>query len=354
MARTGVKFSRAKSYILGRVKPRASVTANGARAKVSARPQTKPKKTPPKARAPIPSKMVLAKPRHPHDHVFNPAIPALVRPILTEGPVLPVRGKVRFSVSFNQAERDSLTRKMVIAANVGSSSTIALSLAWTQAGVVSAINIHSIPTLNSSSTTTIGAVSGRAMKASLSVTNTTAYAGRGSTVIYANLDQRLALPASPATMTAFQWNDVFNDLLAYPSSVTCNGGIFATPHTMVSHMVDSTSFHDFVSWKGAYSSASQFMDHLAEWGANDTASRIRPMSTMVMMFDTPSVDQTYFVTVDANFYTRWPVDTLQGQSMKTIQPISAVDFNKHAGAAQSSSSTALPAVDASTSGGGIG
>jgi len=251
--------------------------------------------------------------KSPHHHMFNPAVVPFTPTVAHEGHALPAPGRVRFSIAFNAAEIALGMKRMVLVSNVGSSATVAVVLSWDNAGNLVTPVIHSIPTLALTASTG-GAVSGRAMRYSVTLTNTTATVNNGSTITYVNLDSRIALPNSPFSMTGPQWNVVYDKLTDNRNAVVVNGNVFSSPKTLVGHVVDQTTYHDYVSWKGAYTTISQFFDHLAEWPGLESHSRGRPMTTIAAMFDTPSQPQTYFCCVDSHYYTRWPIDTLQGQS----------------------------------------
>jgi len=295
---------------------------------------------PPRQLARAPSKVIKTvvkkkqKPPGPtkplHHHMFNPFVNRITPALRHEGAALPIPGRVRFAVPFTAADVTNGVRRLLFCSNVGCCSTVAIMISWDSSKTLLTPQIFSIPTLTDNASSGKGAVSGRAMRYSVTYTNTTASAQMGSTITYANLDSRLSLPNSPAVMTGTQWDGVFEKLNDFPKAVVTNGKAFVVPKTLIGHVVDSTTYHDYVSWKGVYTTITQFMDHLAEWPLLESHTRGRPMSTIITMFDTPAFPQSYYACVDAHFYTRWPIETLQGQSHREVPTGSADEINKDA------------------------
>jgi hypothetical protein len=186
------------------------------------------------------------------------------------------------------------------------------------AGTVLSVYNRSSATFGVYTTPTLaaGPTAGRAMKASLSLVNTTPAIHRGGSVYKANINQRLELPAAPSAMTQTQWESLIADLMAHPETIEMTADDFAG-HTepLIAYPSDSTAYHGYSDWKTNVTK-DEFFEYFSQWPSSEY--RPRPMSTLMYIIGPQSTANTYSATARASFYTRWPVDTVPGRQSKAV------------------------------------
>jgi len=189
-------------------------------------------------------------------------------------------------------------------------------------------SVYTVPTLSAAASAG-GPTAARAMKASLTMVNDTQRLNQGGKVYTLVANQRLRIPAPASTMTQAEWNTLMDEIIAHPHTRAHSGADFVTPKTLVCHPSNIPDYTDFKEFEGT-STVDGF------WAGISTAPspgpvlggvNKRPMSTIFVVFEPPAVDQTYTVTARASWYTRWPLDTIMGQSMKPIPtaPLSTIN-----------------------------
>lgn len=249
-----------------------------------------------------------------------------------QGEAFPYTGLVRTEI------KPALTNKLIIfMTNVGTSATCMMELRWdaTAAGasVIGVKNVFTIPTLGLADDAG-GPTSMRAMKAGLTIVNRTPLLSRGGPVYTLNSNQRIRAAKPPSTMTVDDANALFTSLSGHPDAKSMDCVDFGGPRHMYSHVVDDPAYNNFDENRGAVS-ADEFFKHIAITDGGTTYDR--PMSTLVFMLDRCSVEQTFQFSAHASFYTRWPLDTVPGQSNRKIPTTSQSQHNKsHSEASQHS------------------
>lgn len=236
------------------------------------------------------------------------------------GTAVPHPDVVRYDVNILPTEK-----VLAFCTNVGSSGSAMLLLKWDPASGIVSVNTVRTPTLLQASGVAGGPTSMRAMKMSLSLTNATQYLNRGGRVYVLNSDQRFAFPASVALCNASDWNNIFNAVVEHPNTVPYDGTHFGETGTYTCSVVDGPSYERFEENDGA-EAVDAFGAHIASW--TGSAHRVRPMSCIVMAFETPAITQSYTFSAVGKWYTRWPLATVPGRMMTPIPTASPAEVNR--------------------------
>lgn len=288
-----------------------------------AQPKAAPKKKAKKSKAankpPVPSGMGLKA-------VFDPTnkvVPPLLVPQLG---VFPIQGTIR-----KEPTQATLTSYFLIVSAIPGRSSVAVYGTYPALGgatvpyTATPFEVWSLPLLASSGHAG-GATSSRVTKAGVRVTNASANLYLGGRLYVSHLDQRIKFPADPSLMTATQWVSTFDVIRGLPEPMT-------VPHSWKDygsrnaledksqyiHVVDEIKYADYTIHDGPVPDALHFFDHVGVW--NTAAESPRPMSTIIFSWTAPSSAtflQDLTFNVDAQFLTRWPVDTVPGQSAITV------------------------------------
>lgn len=231
---------------------------------------------------------------------------------------MPIPGLIRTNQSIAIGDRVILA-----ITNTGTSGTVCHR--WISNGTLVNTTSFTIPTLAAADDAG-GPTSGRAMKCGVTIQNTTQMLNRGGRVFVFNCASRVRVPAAPSTWTPVQFNTVFDQLAAMPTSQECDGAHFGEGKHNYCHVVDNTRFEDFDEWLGTYNT-DDFSRHVMIWPGATVADR--PMSTIFIMFDSPAIGQTYNISTRATFYTRWSVDTVLGALAKPLPTAPQDVINAH-------------------------
>lgn len=178
-----------------------------------------------------------------------------------------------------------------------------------------------------------GPTASRCTKAGVRVTNATPNLYMGGRVYVSNLNQRLKFPGDPATMTGVDWNNVMSTVRSLPEPMT-------TPETWKSfgekrkdkpiycHVVDEVKYQDFTYHNGASPDALDFFDHIGTWST--AVEEPRPMSTVILSWSASTTSanlQDLVMNIDAQYLTRWPIDSVPGQNARDVVGSPAADVN---------------------------
>ncbi len=263
-------------------------------------------------------------------HLLSPLTRALVPTLAFQGEAFPYTGMIRQEVS------PPTTNKMIIiVTNPGVSGTCMMQLRWdataTSTNLIGVKEAYTIPTLTLADDAG-GPTSLRAMKAGLTIVNRTPLLNRGGPVYTLNLNQRIRAAKPPSTMTVADAEALFATLSGHPDAKSLDAVDFGKARHMYSHVVDDPAYNNFDLNRGTIT-ADEFFTHLAVTtgtGVND-----RPMSTLVFLLDRCSVAQTFQFSAHASYYSRWPLDTIPGQSNRKIPHQTHAQHNKvHSEASQ--------------------
>lgn len=250
-------------------------------------------------------------------------VPVSVR----SGTAFPIRGMTPSNIILGSLSGN--VRYLIAVTNVGVSGSVMAMFRMT--GLAVSTSVHTLPLLTASDAAG-GPTSCRAMKAGLNIVNTTQLLERGGRVYYLQGTARVLLPAAPSLMTLAQANTLADTLVAHPDRHQYGGDAFGGKGLdFHCHVVDMVRYEDFDAFDGTQN-IDTFYGHIAQWpGA--TVARDRPMSTIWIVLETPAVEQTYSLSAYGAFYTRWGVNTVQGQSMTQIPvaPLATINSGLSAG-----------------------
>lgn len=277
------------------------------------RPQPKPTPRRPPARRAMPGRRVLG-----GGDLYNPFNPRAVPTLQSEGKAFSMNGMaIRGGDTVSE-------RTLIVVTNTGESGTILG--AYKHTGAVMSTGVETIPTLTAGSNAG-GPTSMRAMKCGVQIINRTKLLDQGGKVTVLNASQRLSIPAAPASLSATDFTELLNNICNHPSAVPFNGQDFSHAKTFVCHPLDSTDYHRYDVSAGA-DTANGFAAHWATWPGSTHFSR--PMSTILIVFETIEPSNKYDIRAKGWFYTRWPLDTIMGQNMRPVptQPQALVNKSK--------------------------
>ncbi len=239
-----------------------------------------------------------------------------------EGKAFVIRDVVRTDVSSHATKP-----YIMIISNTGQAATVGMLVNLT--GASPSVTVVNVPTVTAADDAG-GPTSGRAMRCSVGLVNTTPMLNRGGRVFTLNANQRFALAGQPSLMTEAQWLTFAAEIRSHPNAKAHDATTFSKELHLVSHSVDQTEYLSFNEWMGSVT-PDVYASHIAVWPA--AGIRERPMSTVVIIVDPTSTTNTYTASVHAEFYTRWPLNTVMGKHMKPIPtaPVAQVNaINQHA------------------------
>jgi hypothetical protein len=245
---------------------------------------------------------------------LNPLTPHPVPSLISDGMALPHTSLV--SDDFTVGTENT---KILVVSNVGNAGTVGFLIEVNYLGWVEDIVLLTIPTVSLSDAAG-GPSAGRAMKFSCSVINCTNRLKRGGRVTYLNSSQRLPKVEG----TSSQWNllAIINGIKNSPYRRRTMGDNLVTPRHLIGFPVDSSSYTRFGNWRGTLTPTEYIAHVLGASPINLVGDALpisqRPMSVVAFVFDPVSDPQDYSVTIRASFYTRWPLESVPGQSMRMI------------------------------------
>lgn len=237
---------------------------------------------------------------------------------VAEGEAFPVFGMARLDINLSN-------RHLLIFSNVGDSAGVGAYINPTAAPYAG--GIMNIATMTSSATAG-GPTSARAMKFGVSLLNSTPSLSRGGRVYVLNANQRFLLAASPSTMTEAQWDAVSDMVKAHPKVQTFSGSDFASEKTFVSFPTNDADYRCYRHWGGT-DTASSFLTHLSTYSGAST-DYPRPMSTIFVVIDEPASAQNWSIFCRSAYYSRWPLNSVLGQSNVPV-PTAPLDALNAAG-----------------------
>lgn len=309
----------------------------GAKPKAAAAPPQKPNGKPGKKKAPKKGAKSSLSTAAKLGGLFNPKNGVDVPSHVVQGKALSHTGLVRDNISISNATSASNGRMLLLFANTGSAGTVGMR--WTQTnGVLPLVTMLTCPTLLNDGPNG-GPESGRAMKLGIDIVNNTQLLNAGGRVYVLNLNQRLLFPAAPSIMTPSQVDAVCDFIAAHPDTRTYAGSDFMQPREIAAFPVDMTNLGTFREWQGTLG-MDAFCLYLADWPSATTSPR--SMSTLAIVIDIPAATNVYTVSARASFYTRWPVNTIMGQVMKTVPVAPLTALNLAQAAAQDRGSVMAP------------
>jgi hypothetical protein len=253
---------------------------------------------------------------------YDPTCPVIPPSLYPHHGVFVVNGTRRLDL--NQAAG---TQNMLVCTAIPGSGTMGAHLVWPAAGTgVTTQSFFTVPQLADPATTT-GPSSSRCTKVGLRIVNAAPRLYQSGKVFVTRLTQRLRLPAAPNVMTADQWNAYVSTLRGMPEKYTrpyswsdFAGGGRMEDKSMYCHVVDIPKYNDFSAHFGSETSLNNLFDNFAVWPSSTEAPH--PMSLVIVTWQTPDTSDRFpdiTASMDGQFMTRWPVETIPGISSVDIQ-----------------------------------
>jgi len=250
---------------------------------------------------------------------LDPMCPVPPPTAVSQGKALPHNGLVSGDFVVG-----STNTTLLICTNTGESGTVGLLVNVNPAGeYVDGETLFTIPTLALSDAEN-GASAVRATKFSVNVTNCSNALKRGGRVTYLNSSQRLPLRATNA---AYRYGSIIAGVKSSPYRRRITGDMLGQPKQLIGYPVDAPAYDSFQPHLGTLT-VNEFCSYLFRASVTDPTPRIRPMSTIIYIFDPVADPQDYSVTIRASFYTRWPLTTVPGQSMSLMPTADAKQINQ--------------------------
>lgn len=222
------------------------------------------------------------------------------------------------------------SRTIVVCTNVGAAASSMWALSWVSGGAITTNTIIT-PALLTPNGSSGGPTAMRAMKMTVSAINTTQRLNQGGRLYTLNCDQRLLFNMGPGGFTAAEADTFFASVVQHPDAAAREGDNFARAHAFTCSVVDGPAYERFEENDGALA-LNDFGAHIAQW--TGSAHRARPMSVVIFAFESPPVTQTYTLSANGAWYTRWPLNTVPGRMMQPIPTADASVINKGMGEAR--------------------
>lgn len=169
-----------------------------------------------------------------------------------------------------------------------------------------------------------GPTSGRTMKSGVSIVNSTPVLNAGGRLFVLNSDQRFFFGAAPSAFTAAMFDTFCDEVVAHPKAREFASASFIKPHSFHCHVTDPVNYERYSDWHGTRT-IDQYGAGFAIWPGLTPVER--GMSTLIIVFESPVSDQTITVSGRSSWYTRWPLNTVLGQSMRSTPTSSAEHLN---------------------------
>jgi len=173
-----------------------------------------------------------------------------------------------------------------------------------------------------------GPSASRAMKFSVAIVNCSNGLKRAGRVTYINSSQRLPARGPDAVS---RYMPVIKGIKDSPYRRRINGDTMSvgpgqTAKHLIGYPTDSIAYSNFKPFAGT-ETGDEFLAHVlgASVGYDPTD---RPMSVIAFVFDPTTDPQDYSLTIRASYFTRWPLTSVPGQSMKNM-PTAAASIINH-------------------------
>jgi hypothetical protein len=224
---------------------------------------------------------------------------------------------------------DATNYTVLFVTNTGHSGTVGSLFKCDAAGtyVAGSTMDFTIPTLQLSDAAG-GPSAARAMKFSVAIVNCSNGLKRAGRVTYINSSQRL--PArGPDSIGRYM--PIIKGIKDSPYRRRINGDTMSvgpgqTAKHLIGYPTDSIEYANFKHFEGT-ESGSAFLSHVLGASEGYDPSN-RPMSVIAYVFDPTTDPQDYSLTIRASYYTRWPLTSVPGQSMRNM-PTSAASIINH-------------------------
>jgi hypothetical protein len=159
-----------------------------------------------------------------------------------------------------------------------------------------------------------GPTSGRITKLGCKISNKTKALDIGGEVMVLKTHQRMDMGNDPASMTQAQVDQLIADIYAHPETRLISGHEFKKEQQFFALPRDHTDYVDYREWIGA-----ETLDQAAGVATTrGTDDQPYPMEAIWLVFQQYGVPCSYQLSIDAAFYTRWPLDHHSSRSMIDI------------------------------------
>lgn len=254
-----------------------------------------------------------------HKHsldIMNPLNPMPAPRVVSDGKALSYTGLVSGDFTVGPGKTT-----LLVVTNTGESGSVGALLHVNADGTVDTVTreLFTIPALATEDALG-GASSLSAQKFSVSVVNCSNALKRAGRVTYINSSQRL--PARYLYGGADDYSTIIDGIKNSPYRRRISADSLVAAKQLVGFTCDTVAYNSFARNRGTLNFeqffAYVFGADLSETGSAGLNPKPRPMSTVAYVFDPVSEVQDYTVTIRATFYTRWPLSTVQGQSMHAM------------------------------------
>lgn len=263
------------------------------------------------------------RPRLDMGNVMDPLYPRPVPTLMVQGHALPVTGVTTKGATLNTL---TFVRAVLAVTNTGNSGVI-MSLLANNNGTISREKF-TVP-LMASDHSGGGPTTGRAMKWSLDIMNSSPAINRGGRVWVLQTDQRLTLATNPDALDAASLNLLCEQIVTHPHTVEQNGNNFTSkkPYRLLGGVNDQPTYERFSDWQLAVDvTVDVFWASLGVWP--NLAVQPRPMSSVFLVFDPVAFNQEYTFLARGTWYARYPLTTLPGQMHTPVPTAKPETVNK--------------------------
>jgi len=245
--------------------------------------------------------------------IFDPTNGLLVPTIASEGLAFPVMDKAIGNITV-----DTGATCILILNNPGNCGTIMTQIDVDSSNIVSR-SAYTCPHFSGTPATYC-----RAMKAAVSMVNTTKLLDQGGRVYMLHLNQRLTLPAEFTAMTGEEWKSTASEIKSNPDARPFSGAEFVHEKRFVSHPSNQTNYLKYREW-GSVLTASA---HSQFWTTATTApEKDRSMSTIIIVITDPPANQTYAIAAYGAWYARYPLTSLVSRAQVHVPTASPALVN---------------------------
>lgn len=253
---------------------------------------------------------------------LDPKCPDPAPRLVSVGKALPLTG-----LASHEFTVGSENRALLIITNLGSSGSVGvfMQIAPNGTAVSGSSVVLTIPTLAQAEHIG-GPTAASAMKFGVTVTNCTNAWKRGGRVKYINSSQRL--PPCWDGDGNMNWARVLTGIETSPYRVLTTGDQLVQGKQLIGYPTDRVEYETFHQFEGQMLFG-KFTRHVCsdEHAPTGSESLPRGMSIVAYVFENTADPQDYSVTVRASYYTRWPITSVPGQSMKQIPTSDAAHIN---------------------------
>lgn len=265
-------------------------------------------------------------------HPFDPTTHHVPPTLLSIPRVFPITGTIRGLWDTAITERT-----LFFISGWGGGGSIGYRVTFNTAANTVNSEAYTVPLMAQSSSTG-GPTSSKISKVGFRCVNSSPALYRGGRGYLCRLDQRIKFPTAASGMNAAAWQGVTQTLIGLPDDITkpidlltfgSSGHIGQKPQICI--VDDEVDYAVFENHDGVTAGLDDWFSHIAVWGGAGVKELQRPMSTLVLVLEPPadpSLNQQLTINFDAQWLTRWPVDTVPGQAAGTVpaSPHGVVDF----------------------------